>query len=96
VANLYSVQDQIQTLIKNIYDFANLTMLETIHQEIDNLPIEAQELLLDFVHILKKRYISLSHPSKTHRRQKGSAKGKLIIHAEDDEHLKDFQEYMPK
>jgi len=25
----------------------------------------------------------------------GSAKGMLIIHAEDDEHLKDFKEYMP-
>jgi prevent-host-death family protein len=27
-------------------------------------------------------------------RQPGSAKGKLIILAEDDEHLKDFAEYM--
>ena len=28
-------------------------------------------------------------------RQPGSAKGILIINAEDDEHLKDFEEYMP-
>ncbi len=28
-------------------------------------------------------------------RKPGSAKGKLIILAEDDEHLLDFQEYMP-
>jgi antitoxin (DNA-binding transcriptional repressor) of toxin-antitoxin stability system len=28
-------------------------------------------------------------------RQPGSAKGKLVIHAEDDEHLEDFREYMP-
>ncbi|MFN2596661.1 MAG: type II toxin-antitoxin system Phd/YefM family antitoxin [Pyrinomonadaceae bacterium] len=28
-------------------------------------------------------------------RQPGSAKGKLFIHAEDDEHLSDFTEYMP-
>ena len=27
-------------------------------------------------------------------RQPGSAKGKLVILAEDDEHLKDFQDYM--
>jgi antitoxin (DNA-binding transcriptional repressor) of toxin-antitoxin stability system len=27
--------------------------------------------------------------------QYGSCKGKLIILAEDDEHLKDFEEYMP-
>jgi len=33
-------------------------MLEIIHQEIDNLPSEAQELLVDFIHILKKRYPS--------------------------------------
>jgi prevent-host-death family protein len=28
-------------------------------------------------------------------RQPGSAEGKLIIRAEDDEHLSDFAEYMP-
>lgn len=28
-------------------------------------------------------------------RRPGSAKGKLIILAEDDEHLKDFKDYMP-
>jgi prevent-host-death family protein len=29
------------------------------------------------------------------RPQYGNCKGKLIILAEDDEHLKDFEEYMP-
>jgi antitoxin (DNA-binding transcriptional repressor) of toxin-antitoxin stability system len=29
------------------------------------------------------------------RRKSGSCKGMLIIHQEDDEHLKDFGEYMP-
>ncbi len=28
-------------------------------------------------------------------RQPGSAAGQLVIAAEDDEHLRDFQEYMP-
>lgn len=28
-------------------------------------------------------------------RQPGSARGKLVIHTEDDEHLEDFKEYMP-
>jgi len=28
-------------------------------------------------------------------RQPGSAKGKLVIHAEDDDHLQDFGDYMP-
>jgi hypothetical protein len=78
-------------------------MLETIHQEIDNLPTEAQELLLDFIDILKKRYtsaktsqqpISNNLPPATHRRHKGTAKGKLIIHTDDKEHLKDFQQYI--
>lgn len=27
-------------------------------------------------------------------RQPGSAKGKLVVHAEDDEHLTDFKEYL--
>lgn len=31
-------------------------MLENIQKEIDTLPTEAQELLLDFIGILKKRY----------------------------------------
>ena len=34
-------------------------------------------------------------PSARKPRQRGSAKGKLIVHAEDDEHLEDFKEYMP-
>jgi prevent-host-death family protein len=28
-------------------------------------------------------------------RQRGSAKGRLVIHAEDDEHLEHFKEYVP-
>ena len=33
--------------------------------------------------------------SKRAPRVPGSAKGKLVIHSEDDEHLEDFKEYMP-
>jgi hypothetical protein len=39
-------------------------MLEIIHQEINNLPQEAQALLVDFIHILKKRYPSTVIPDK--------------------------------
>jgi prevent-host-death family protein len=28
-------------------------------------------------------------------RQPGSAQGRLVIHADDDDHLQDFREYMP-
>lgn len=34
-------------------------------------------------------------PAARMPRQRGSAKGKLTIHSEDDEHLDDFKEYMP-
>lgn len=34
-------------------------------------------------------------PLRKPQPQFGSCKGKLTIVAEDDEHLKDFQEYMP-
>ena len=34
-------------------------------------------------------------PMQCSPRRKGSAKGKLTIHIEDDEHLETFQEYIP-
>lgn len=34
-------------------------------------------------------------PAGRQVRRRGSAKGKLFIHAEDEEHLEDFKEYMP-
>lgn len=40
------------------------------------------------------RLIGESVPARPPR-QPGSAIGQLIILAEDDEHLRDFQEYMP-
>lgn len=33
--------------------------------------------------------------SRPERRVPGSARGKLVIHAEDDEHLDGFKDYMP-
>lgn len=34
-------------------------------------------------------------PSDRRPRRPGSAQGKLVIHADDDDHLEDFKEYMP-
>ncbi len=34
-------------------------------------------------------------PPARQPRKPGSARGKLIIHSEDDEHLHDFKDYMP-
>jgi prevent-host-death family protein len=37
----------------------------------------------------------IGQPEATRQpRQPGSAKGKLIIHSDDDEHLKDFKDYL--
>lgn len=40
------------------------------------------------------KLVGQRRPTRKPRRP-GSAKGKLIILAEDDEHLEDFKEYMP-
>ena len=40
------------------------------------------------------RLIAQASPTRKPR-QRESAKGKLVIHAEDNEHLEDFTEYMP-
>ncbi len=69
---------------------------------------EAQAKLADLIHNLTPdgelvitennqpvaKLISQSTASRKSR-QRGSAKGKLVVHAEDDEHLEHFKEYMP-
>jgi len=114
-------------------------MLEPLRQEIETLPIEIQERLLEIVHTLKQEQETESNKTiinnyenfekmgligccstdqnlsvnykqalteewskkygiqnKSQPRQKGSAKGKLTIHSEDNEHLEAFQDYMPQ
>lgn len=69
---------------------------------------EAENMLSELIHRLKPgeevvitensrpvaKLVAETPPAGKPRRR-GSAKGKLVIHAEDDEHLKDFEEYMP-
>jgi len=62
-------------------------MLETIHQEIDNLPNEAQELLIDFIHILKKRYPSTATPDKPVNNYENLKKIGLIASCSTDQNL---------
>jgi antitoxin (DNA-binding transcriptional repressor) of toxin-antitoxin stability system len=50
------------------------------------------ELVLTENHRPVARLIAAAGPRKA--RKAGSAKGKLIILQEDEEHLKDFEEYM--
>lgn len=69
---------------------------------------EAQSNLPDLVHKLspgeelvitehnKPVAKLISHdPLLERQRRRGSAKGKLVLHAEDEDHLKDFREYGP-
>jgi prevent-host-death family protein len=69
---------------------------------------EAQAKLVDLIHRLipgdelviteNNRPVAKLIPQPASGRQprkRGSAKGKLTIHTEDEEHLEDFKEYMP-
>lgn len=62
-------------------------MLQTIHQEIDKLPKEAQELLVDFIHILKKRYPSTATPDKSINNYENFKKIGLIGCCSTDQNL---------
>ena len=46
-------------------------------------------------HALKPASERGLQPAKRRARMPGSAVGKLKVLVEDDEHLKDFQDYMP-
>lgn len=68
---------------------------------------EAQATLAELIHSLKPgeefvitendrpvaKLVAEKGPDRKVRRR-GSAKGKLLIETEDDEHLKDFKEYL--
>jgi hypothetical protein len=61
-------------------------MLETIHSEIETLSPEAQELLLDFIHLLKKRYTVKEKSQPKSLYQQFQEQG-LIGCFEDDENV---------
>ena len=60
---------------------------------IDNL-IPGEELIITRNNQPVAKLVGQQRPVRMPRRP-GSAKGKLIILAEDDEHLEDFKDYMP-
>lgn len=53
-----------------------------------------EELIITRNNQVVARLVGQSRPVRKPR-QPGSAKGKLIIYAEDNEHLGDFKEYKP-
>ncbi len=68
---------------------------ELLIQEIKTLTPEDQSSLLKYIINLKQKYHLPTQINTRPTRQKGSAKGQLIIHTEDNEHLEAFKEYMP-
>lgn len=77
-----------------------MSIAEKIYAEVQTLPDELAIEVLDFIHFIECRH-ALRHKneaalqSANRRRIPGSAKGKLMVLAEDDEHLQDFRDYMP-
>lgn len=80
-----------------------MPIAEEIYAEVQTLPDELAREVLDFVHFIEARYrYDAKAPSeqgvklrKKRTRVPGSAVGKLKVLVEDDEHLNDFQGYMP-
>lgn len=78
-----------------------MPIAEEIYAEVKTLPDELAREVLDFVHFIEDRYAlrpkaeTTLRPSSQLRRIPGSAKGKLKILNEDDDHLHDFKDYMP-
>jgi len=77
-----------------------MSIAEQIYAEVQTLPDELAIEVLDFIHFiewrhaLRQRNEAALQPTNR-RRIPGSAKGKLKVLAEDDEHLQDFRDYMP-
>ena len=78
-----------------------MPIAEKIYAEVQTLPEELAREVLDFVHFIEARYDLKPaserdlQPYKRQARTPGSAVGKLKVLVEDDEHLKDFEDYMP-
>jgi len=78
-----------------------MTIAEQIYAEVRTLPDELAREAPDFVGFIEAKYALKPaserdlQPAKRRPRTPGSAAGKLTVLVEDDEHLKDFQDYMP-
>jgi prevent-host-death family protein len=62
--------------------------------EIINKLVPGEELIITRNNQPVAKLVGERRPERKPR-QRGSAKGKLIIHSDDDEHLEDLKEYMP-
>lgn len=75
-----------------------MNLAEAIYRHSQRLPDEAACEALDFIEFLEQRYgvkpPETAAPPREFR-EPGSARGKLVIFADDDDHLADFKDYMP-
>jgi antitoxin (DNA-binding transcriptional repressor) of toxin-antitoxin stability system len=62
--------------------------------EIIDTLVPGEELIITRNHQPVAKLVGQQQPVRKPRRP-GSAKGTLVILAEDDEHLEDFKDYMP-
>ena len=75
-----------------------MNLAEAIYRHSQRLPDEAARVALDFIDFLEQRYgvkPTEAAPAQRPHREPGSARGKLVIVADDDDHLADFKDYMP-
>lgn len=76
-----------------------MSIAEKIYAEVKTLPDELAMEVLDFVYFIESRHTTrqqhrAASQSASQPRIPGSAKGKLTVLVEDDEHLADFRDYM--
>jgi hypothetical protein len=76
-----------------------MSIAEKIYAEVQTLPDELAMEVLDFVYFIESRHAGRQQrradsQSASQPRIPGSAKGKLTVLVEDDEHLADFRDYM--
>ena len=70
-----------------------MSLADLIYQHSLRLPEQAAREALDFIQFLEQRYGTEAAAAAP--REPGSARGKLTIVDDDDEHLRDFGDYMP-
>jgi len=80
-------------------EMTTMSIAEKIYAEVQNLPDELANEVLDFVRFIEihgamrqQRHTGSQPASRP--RIPGSAKGRLKVLAEDDEHLMDFGDHM--
>lgn len=73
-----------------------MNLAVAIYRHSQRLPDEAARTALDFIEFLEPRYgVKTAEAAAAPRefREPGSARGKFVIVADDEDHLADFKDY---